>query len=78
MNEVGHESGNASICEGRDPPWLQDTSEAAVWADWDVSYRDVIVLDRDGAYVDRFNLSNNDLGEEENWEHLLTLLLSVE
>ena len=78
VNEVGHESGNEGFCEGRDLPWLQDTEAADVWSAWGVVYRDVIVVDREGAYVDRFNLSDNDLGEEANWDHLEALLLSVE
>ena len=47
MNQTGLQSGNASITAGRDLPWLQDTASANVWGAWNVTYRDVVVLDAD-------------------------------
>ncbi len=74
VNEVGHESGNDSFCEGRDLPWLQDTDEAAVWAAWGVEYRDVVVLDAAGAVYDVYNLTEHDLGDDTNFAALEALL----
>ena len=45
VNQVGHESQNATMVEGRDLPWLQETADLNVWNLWDVTYRDVILLD---------------------------------
>ena len=44
INAAGRESGNATICNGRTTPWLQDTSAAQVYQKWNVTYRDVIIV----------------------------------
>jgi hypothetical protein len=49
-----------------------------VWSEWDVTYRDVIVLDSTGAYAGVYNLTDNDLGEEAKMAELEELLLSVD
>ncbi len=78
VNEPGHESGNEGFCDGRDLPWLQDTDQDDVWGAWKVSYRDVIILDSTGEFAATYNLSNNDLGEEANYDALTDLLLSID
>ena len=73
VNEVGHEAGNPLITEGRDLPWLQDNDndgnfQSDVWYDsWNVTFRDVIILDADNVEVGRFNLTTNDLADVENY-----------
>lgn len=49
-----------------------------VWNSWDVTYRDVIILDSTGAYAATYNLTVNDLDDEENYAELGDLLLSIE
>ena len=78
MNEVGFEDGNDTFTEGRDLPWLQDTAEVDVWTLWDVAYRDVIILDSLGDYAATYNLTSNDLEDEDNYVELQDLLLSIE
>ena len=73
MNEVGHESGNAAFCEGRDLPWLQETEDQPVWTEWEAGYRDVVILDAKNRPIDVFNLTDNDLEVEANFEALRTL-----
>ena len=75
INEVGHASGNESMCEGRDLPWLQDTVDEAVWTRWDPVYRDVIVLDGDNHPVGAYNLTDNDLSDPGNEQALVDLLV---
>jgi len=74
VNGVGYESGNPDITDGRDLPWLQDTPEADVWTTWGIAYRDVVVLDGEGAVVGILNLTANDLGEAATQDALLDLL----
>ena len=74
VNEHGHESGNESMCDGRDLPWLQDTEGTEVWSEWAVTYRDVIVLDPDRGVVDVYNLTEHDLANPDDYAELLQLL----
>jgi hypothetical protein len=77
VNGEGLELGNASICEGRDIPWLQDTSKENVWQQWDVTYRDVVILDPENVPVAVYNLSFHDLSIPANYDSLETLLRQV-
>lgn len=77
INGKGLEAGNASICEGRDLPWLQDVPEQDVWISWEVEYRDVIILDGQNRRVAVFNLTDHDLGDPENYASLLRILKSA-
>ena len=78
VNEVGHESGNESICDGRDLPWLQDLSSTDWWGTWAPTYRDVIILDKNGELADVFNLTDKDIdGNDANYVELETLLIDL-
>lgn len=77
VNQVGQESANALMCEGRDLPWLQETLDEQVWNTWDVRYRDVIILDGENRWVATFNLTDYDLMEPANFDSLKTLLLET-
>lgn len=74
INEAGHESDNETICDGRDVPWLQDTAADNVWDTWTHVYRDVIILDRAGQQADVYNLTDQDLGEQANYDALKALM----
>lgn len=74
INEAGYESSNDDMCEGRDLPWLQETSDEPVWSVWQVEYRDVIVLDAENYPLFRYNLSENDLDDPARYDELKTLL----
>ena len=65
------------MCEGRDLPWLQDTEEADWWGSWGVSYRDVIILDRQGNESDIFNLTDHDLSDPVEFSTLKIILLEA-
>lgn len=68
VNEVGHEVANDLMTANRSTPWLQDVDDNAnhfsdVWSDsWNVSYRDVIIVDGQNETVEVYNLTSNDLG----------------
>lgn len=66
VNGAGYENGNERVTENRDIPWLQDTEEVNAWAQWDVQYRDVYILDQNGDLRFIYNLTVNDLGNPDN------------
>ena len=75
LNEAGFESGNDTITEGRDLPWLQDTAETDVWAAWAIEYRDVVVLDEDNRLLTVVNLTEEDLAEDDAYDALKAWLV---
>jgi len=77
VNGAGHESGVPSMIDGRVIPLLQDTVEVDAWNDWEVVYRDVIILDRDNVPVGVFNLTENDLSNMGDYTALKTMLIDV-
>jgi len=77
VNEAGQESGNATITEGRDLPWLQDTAEAKVWSSWGVTYRDLVVLDGDNLPIAVYNLTEHDLASPTSYQELRQLLIDA-
>ena len=75
---MGHESGNDSITDGRDIPWLQDTPDQDVWGTWGIAYRDVILVDPSLAAVDVVNLTETDLMDSANYQDLKQRLIDLE
>lgn len=74
VNEAGEERDNARICDERDLPWLQESRSHSVWGAWDVSYRDVIILNADNEVVTIYNLTSHSLAETHNYDELKDLL----
>lgn len=77
INEAGFASGNDTMTDGRDLPWLQDTEEAAVWDRWDVAFRDVILVDERNEEITRFNVTSNPLSSDANYDALLNLFIEA-
>ncbi|MDX2473253.1 MAG: hypothetical protein QNL91_06045 [Candidatus Krumholzibacteria bacterium] len=77
INQVGQESQNDLNCEGRDIPWLQETMTELVWVPWDVTYRDVVIVDGTNRRLAAFNLTDKNLAVAANYEALKTLLLET-
>lgn len=69
--------GNEAFCMGKTLPWLQDTANAMVWASWNATWRDVIVLDGDRKPVAIYNLTSNNLGEPAKYAELKAIITSV-
>lgn len=76
VNEVGHESANETICRDRSIPWLQENLDHRVWQDWDVTYRDVIILDGENRPLAVFNVTTHNLAEPAKYDSLKALLMS--
>jgi hypothetical protein len=77
INEVGEERENEAMYAGRSLPWLQETTEQRVWEDWDVTYRDVIILDAENKPHAVFNVTIHDLSKAVNYDSLKALLLEA-
>ena len=60
-----------------DLPMLWDTDVDDVWESWDVTFRDVVILDENNQKVTAFNLTRYSLGEPENRVSLKALLIDV-
>lgn len=57
-----------------DLPILQDTTLVDAWALWDVTYRDVVLLDEDNHYVGTYNLTTHSLADPVNYQELHDLI----
>lgn len=58
-------------------PWLQDTTNQAVWARWQIAYRDVLILDSFNRPVARDNLTSHDLGNPLHYDALKRAFLQL-
>ena len=76
INEDGFDSGLDTMSDEGDLPLLQDTDEASVWDDWDVTFRDVVILNSANEQVAVFNLTTHSLGVEDNYNELKALLIA--
>jgi len=82
VNGSGLESGNTFITSGRDIPWLQDVDVdhnglSDTWVNWNVTYRDVVILDGDNIRVGVFNLTTHDLRIAQNYEKLRQMFVDA-
>lgn len=82
VNAAGLESGNAGITSGRDIPWLQDLDVnrdglSDAWQSWNVTYRDVVILDAENARVGTFNLTTHDLEVPANYNTLRQMFIDA-
>ena len=75
INAVSEASGNSLITPPR--PWLQDTSAQNVWNRWEVTWRDVIVLDSNNEVAGIYNLTDHSLAVAANYDSLKALLVKV-
>ena len=77
VNGTGREAANELATDGNDIPLLQDTAGADVWTSWDITYRDVVVLDAENRLLFIYNLSTYDLSNPTNFLDLKTRILDA-
>lgn len=85
LNEFGQDPAGANdlMMANRTTPWLQDgdsngNQTSDVWYDrWDVTYRDVMILNGQNEMVDVYNLTSNDLGVAANYATMRDKLLDA-
>ena len=83
INLADRESGNQSMTEGVDLPWLQDVDDdndgnSDVWQEWGAQLRDVMIVDEQNQLVETINLTLNDLAETANYESLRDKIIGTE
>jgi len=77
INQIGADASADAMCTGRDIPLLQDTYDDHAWAQWQVTYRDVIILDEENRKVAVYNLTEFSLSYPENYDELKALLIDI-
>jgi hypothetical protein len=77
VNAVGQERDNGLMCEERDLPWLQEAADDPIWEPWQVTYRDVVILDGGNEVYAVYNLSEHNLAIAENYAALEALLVQA-
>ncbi len=74
VNQISASSGNAVACTDRDIPWLQDSMAEQVWTKWQVTYRDVIILDENNELIGVYNLTEHNLADASSYDELKLML----
>lgn len=74
VNQIGLEQGNPDMCAGRTLPWLQDVAGTDAWALWQVTGRDVVILDEGNQVVGVYNLTQHPLEIPANYDELKSLI----
>jgi hypothetical protein len=77
VNDAGQEGDNPLMCAGRTLPWLQDTPAAQVWARWQASIEDVVVVDADNKIIRTYTLAGHTLADSANYAELRTIMLDA-
>lgn len=83
INNINHESQNDVAADLADLPLLQDVDSnqdnlADTWTDWDVTYRDVQVIDSNGEVQDIYNLTTDgNLQLENDFNTLRDMIIDV-
>lgn len=74
VNDRTAAGGNQYAVLGKTIPWLQDSEEVQAWSRWNVTWRDVFVLDGDNQVVAVFNLTEHSLSRPAAYDSLKTIL----
>jgi hypothetical protein len=77
INKIDAESGISSLTADMNLPVVQDTDELGVWAEWDVVWRDVVLVDADNRYVATYNLTEHNLSDADNYETLKGMFVDL-
>ena len=78
INGLDYIEGEISgMIQNRVLPWAQDNEDSHVWDTWNITLRDFIVLDINGEFFYKINLTNVDPSIESNYENLKQLLLDA-
>ena len=83
VNEAGYEEANSQMTASGDLPWLQDVDQdgnglSDVWRErWNITWRDVVILDNRNAPVGVYSLSSHNLANSTDYAVLLDMLLDA-
>jgi hypothetical protein len=76
VNHVDAEMGQADMYANKVLPLLQDVAATNAFALWQVTIRDVVILDEGNQVVAVFNLSLKPLDDQDNYDELKALIAS--
>ncbi len=81
VNDWALGDGNDAVSEGRDTPWLQDVDvdgngESDIWEQWDVAFRDVVILDANNEKVEAYNVTVHNLSDPQNYDTLRQMFIN--
>ena len=77
INAAAFEAGVDDMSDEGDLPLLQDTETIDLWGLWDITYRDVVVVDAALVPIARINLTTHDLATATTYDALKRLILDV-
>jgi len=77
VNGIGLQLGNAATTAGRVLPWLQPAADQDVWTQWQVVYRDLVILGPGNEQLGAFNLTEHNLSDPAAYTALKTQLLEA-
>lgn len=77
INSIDEKGFNSEITAISSLPWLQDTTNANVWTDWQVEWRDLRILDAENHLVSVYNLTTHDLSLPQNLATVKELLVNT-
>jgi hypothetical protein len=78
VNQVGNEVGNPSVsADNRSIPWLQYEADQQVWTLWNITFRDVVLLDGENRELSRLNLTTHSLSDPANYADLKRRLVAA-
>ena len=75
VNAAGQESEDSLMTTGRTLPWLDDNAQSNVWGSWNVTWRDVVMLNSRNEKIAVYNLTEHDLAVPANYDSLKAMLL---
>ena len=77
INKTGYDVFNPLIFSSSNLPWLQDNPVDEVWSHWQVTWRDVFILDSENRVYAVYNLTEHNLAIPENRQELKQLFLQA-
>ncbi|TNE87649.1 MAG: hypothetical protein EP330_17770 [Deltaproteobacteria bacterium] len=77
VNEVGQESANELAYTDVDIGLLQDTVGVDAWGSWQVTWRDIVILDGANEVVSVHNLTTFNLADTANYDQLKSELVTA-
>tara|TARA_B100000683_G_scaffold250002_1_gene264716 strand:- start:151 stop:831 length:681 start_codon:yes stop_codon:yes gene_type:complete len=77
VNATAHEDAMEALAEQGSLPILQDEEDVDLWGQWQINYRDVVVVDANLKPIARINLTKNSLDDEPVYDALKSLIVDV-
>lgn len=59
VNEIGYDNFEYVDTVSSQLPWVQDVEEVNAWDLWEITYRDLVILDQDNIFLTTYNLTDN-------------------